>query len=370
MTDMFTPGRIGNLELKNRVVRSATWEALADEEGRVTGSLIGYTLARIRGEVGLYIMGITAVSRNGLGMPGMTGMFNDEHVESHQRLTEAVHEEGGTVALQIAHVGAQASEELLGTEAVAPSAVLHPSFQTMPRALSTDEVKQMVEAFGTAARRAAQAGYDAVQIHAAHGYLLDQFMSPLFNQREDEYGEPSRFPLEVYDAVRKNAGDLPVLVKLSLDDFYPGSTTPDVALQLARDLDRQGIDAIEVSAGIIASGKYSPSRSVKEEKDEGYFLELTRMAKKNVSCPVIAVGGFRSPEVIDRVLAAGDADFVSISRPLIREPRLVKRWSEGDREKPKCISCNRCFGTLKYGEGIQCMMELRERRKEEQEKEE
>ncbi len=369
MTDMFTPGKIGDLEVKNRIVRSATWEALADEEGHVTGALVGYTLARIRGEVGLYIMGITAVARNGLGMPGMTGIFTDEHIESHSRLTEAVHEEGGAVCLQLAHVGAQASRDMLGEEPVAPSAVLHPSFQTMPRALETAEVKQMVEAFGEAARRAARAGYDAVQIHGAHGYLLDQFLSPLFNRRDDEYGEPSRFALEVYDAVRANAGELPVLIKLSMDDFYPGSTTPDVALELARKLDGKGIDAIEVSAGIIASGKNSPSRSVTEPKDEGYFLELARMVKKIVSCPVIAVGGLRSPEVIDGLLASGEVDFVSISRPLIREPRLVKRWGEGNREKPKCISCNRCFGTLKYGEGIQCMMEIKERRKQEEKKE-
>ncbi len=365
MTDMFTPGKIGGLELKNRVVRSATWEALADAEGKVTPALVGYTLARIRGEVGLYIMGITAVAKNGLGMPGMTGIFSDDHIGSHRELTDAVHEEGGAVCLQLAHVGAQVSKDILGEEPVAPSEVLHPSFQTMPRALETHEVKEIIEAFGKAAARANQAGYDAVQIHGAHGYLVDQFLSPLFNKRDDEYGEPSRFALEVYDAVRANAGDMPVLIKLSMDDYYPGSTSPDVALDLAKSLDRKGIDAIEVSAGIIASGKYSPSRSVKEQEDEGYFLELARMVKKNVSCPVIAVGGLRTPEKINLLLARGDVDFVSISRPLIREPKLVKRWSEGDKEKPKCISCNRCFGTLKYGEGIQCMMEIREREKEE-----
>jgi 2,4-dienoyl-CoA reductase-like NADH-dependent reductase (Old Yellow Enzyme family) len=184
------------------------------------------------------------------------------------------------------------------------------------------------------------------------------------NRRDDEYAAPGRFALEVYEAVRRNAGKLAVMIKLSLDDFVEGSVTPEVALPVAKALSQAGIDAIEVSGGMRASGKLNPSRTgIREEKDEAYLLELAKMVKREVKCPVISVGGWRSPAVINRALASGAVDFVSMSRPFIREPGLVRRWKSGDTAKARCISCSKCFGTVKYGNGVECMVELRERRR-------
>ncbi|HUT55499.1 MAG TPA: NADH:flavin oxidoreductase [bacterium] len=365
MVDMFTPGRIGGLELPNRIIRSATWEALADEQGRVTDKHIEYMVRLAGGGIGLIVLGITAVAAGSKALRGMAGIYSDDQTEGFQRLADAVHKAGGRISAQLAHVGAQATaEDLGGVEPVGPSAVLHPSSNITPRALSTGEVRELAGVFGEGAARAAAAGFDAVQIHGAHGYLLDQFMSPRFNIRDDEYGDPQRFVMEVYQAVRKNAGRLAVFIKLSLDDFVEGSVTPTEALPVARALAEAGIDAIEVSGGMRASGKLNPSRTgIREEKDEAYLLELAKMVKAQVKCPVISVGGWRSPAVINRALGSGAVDFVSMSRPFIREPGLVKRWKQGDPAKARCISCSKCFGTVKYGNGVECMVEYRERHK-------
>lgn len=363
MEKTFRPGKIGGVELGNRVVRSATWEALAQADGRVSAELIEYALERVRGGVGLFILGITAMAPLGKGMPGMSALFNDEQTESHARLVAAAHEASGRISVQLAHVGAQTTVKVLnGDQPVGPSAVLHPAFNVTPRALTTDEVKQTVEAFGQAAARAVRAGYDLIQIHSAHGYLVDQFLSPRFNRRDDEYGEPSRFLLEVYKAVRASAGKTPVWVKLNLDDLIPDSVTPEIALPAAQALDRAGVDAIEVSAGGPASKGQGPSRlHVNKEDQEAYFLELAKLVKAKVKCPVISVGGFRSPAVMERALA--EVDFVSMARPLIREPALINRFRSGDLQKAKCISCNRCFDTVKLGHGVQCWVELEEKKK-------
>jgi 2,4-dienoyl-CoA reductase-like NADH-dependent reductase (Old Yellow Enzyme family) len=365
MVDMFTPGRIGALDLPNRIIRSATWEALADEQGRATPKLVRCLVRLAEGGAGLIIMGITAMAPGGKSLSGMAGMYSVDQEPGFRKLTDAVHKAGGRISVQLAHVGAQATaEDLGGVEPVGPSAVLHPSSNIIPRALPTAEVKDLVAAFGSAAARAVRAGFDAIQIHGAHGYLLDQFMSPRFNVRQDEYGGPQRFVMEVYRAVRMNAAGRPVFIKLNLDDFVEGSVTPEVAMPVAKALDQAGIDAIEVSGGMRASGKLNPSRTgIREEKDEGYLLELAKMVKAEVNCPVISVGGWRSPEVINRALGSGAVDFVSMSRPLIREPGLVKRWKAGDNAKAKCISCSKCFGTVKYGDGVECMVESRERKK-------
>jgi 2,4-dienoyl-CoA reductase-like NADH-dependent reductase (Old Yellow Enzyme family) len=235
-----------------------------------------------------------------------------------------------------------------------------------PRALETGEVRELVEAFGQAARRSREAGFDAVQIHGAHGYLASQFLSPFFNRREDEYGGSlegrMRFCTEVYRAVRAEAGDLPVHIKLNLTDFFEGSTTPEDALPLAQRLSELGIDAIEVSAGGPFSGGRGPARTgVKRPEDEGYLMDLARLTRERTACAVIGMGGFRSPQVIEAALASGDVDFVALSRPLIREPDLVERWRRGDRSPSLCQSCSGCFKTLERGEGIQCLVELEER---------
>jgi len=250
---MFTPGKLGNLELANRIMRSAVWEGMADEDGFVTDALVDCSRALAEGGVGLIILGYSYVQPNGRQQPGQTAIHGDEYIAGMKRITDAVHEAGGKVSTQIVHVGPQTNPDMIGGETpVAPSAVDHRIFG-MPRELSNEEVWKIIEDFGHAARRSVEAGFDAIQIHGAHGYLVSQFISPLWNQRTDEFGGSlegrMKFCLEVYDSVRTNAGDLPVFIKLNIDDFVEGSTTPEDSLPLAAKLDEKGIDGIEVSAG-------------------------------------------------------------------------------------------------------------------------
>ncbi len=361
MTDLFTPGKIGRLEVKNRILRSATWEGMADKEGNVTDGLIEKIAALARGEVGLIILGHTAVAPEGKGMRGMTGIYTDAQAKGHARLVEAVHEAGGAVSVQLQHVGAQTSSKAIGgLQPVGASAVEHPLNKTIPRELSTDEVKGLIDTFGQCAGRAARAGYDAIQVHCAHGYLANQFMSPRFNRRKDEYAAPERFIVEVIEAVKANACGAPVHVKLNVEEFVEGSVTEEVSLPAARKLSEAGVDMIEVSSGSPAAGKLMPSRlKINQTEDEAYFLDYARKVKAEVSCLVAGVGGYRSVEVIDSALSDG-VDFVSISRPLIREPDLVKRWKEGDRSRAKCISCNQCFKCVLGGLGLECYVDLSE----------
>lgn len=367
MVDMFSEGRIGALTLKNRLVRSAVWEGLGDEQGFVTEKLIRYHERLAQGGVGLIILGYTAIQPNGRQSPGQTSIWNDDYIPGLKKLTDAVHAAGGKISIQLVHVGPQTDSKMIrGETPVGPSAVAHPVFGT-PRALSTAEVQQVIADFGRAAARAAAAGFDAIQIHGAHGYLVSQFLSPCWNVRPDEYGgspeNRMRFAVEVYQAVRANAGRLPVFIKLNLDDLIEGSTTPAEALPLAKKLSDLGIDAIEVSAGGPASGKGPARTKIKTESDEGYFLDLARQTRQVTTCPLMVVGGFRSPGVINAALASGVVDFITLARPLIREPHLIRRWQSGDLTKAKCISCNGCFETLRYGEGIQCLVELKAREK-------
>ncbi len=373
--DMFTPGTFGSLRLPNRLIRSAVWEAMADDDGCVTDRLVDCCRALAEGGVGLIILGYSYVAPDGKQSPGQTAIHDDAHVAGLRRVTDAVHEAGGRISCQLVHCGPQTKAEMIGgATPVGPSAVERLLFGT-PRALSTGEAWQVIDAFGQAARRSVAAGFDAIQIHGAHGYLVSQFLSPLWNRRDDEFGgsqeNRQRFAVEVYRAVRKHAAEVPVFIKLNLDDFVPGSTTPDDALPLATRLSEEGIDAIEVSAGgPLARGKGPARASIKKPEDEAYLMALARRTRAVIrriptenQCAVIGMGGFRSPAVIEGALASGDVDFVSVARPLIREPGLVRRWLSGDRTKALCVSCNGCYKTVQFGEGIQCWVEYKERTK-------
>jgi 2,4-dienoyl-CoA reductase-like NADH-dependent reductase (Old Yellow Enzyme family) len=230
------------------------------------------------------------------------------------------------------------------------------------------DIDDIVAAFGDGARRAKEYGFDAVQLHAAHGYLINQFLSPLTNRRSDEYGGPlenrCRFLLEVYRSVRSAVGpDFPVFVKLNGSDNLEGGLDMRDAVYAARLLDMEKIDAIEVSGGTSASGERVPVRTkIDRPAREAYNLELAREIKKAVHCSIMAVGGFRSLEVINKAIEDG-MDYISMARPFIREPQLIKRWKEGDLSPATCISCNGCFKPgLKEG-GIYCVVEKKEAQK-------
>ena len=265
--------------------------------------------------------------------------------------------------MQLHHAGGQTSTATIGSRPVAPSAVAVAQFPETPAELSVEDIAGLVALFSAGAKRAREYGFDAVQLHAAHGYLINQFLSPLTNRRSDIYGgsveNRCRFLMEIYRGVRGAVGkDFPVLVKLNASDNLEGGLGPADALHAAMVLDKEGIDAIEVSAGTPASGDLSPVRPGSVAgKQEAFNLSLAGVIKKAVSCPVMTVGGIRSIEVAEEILRKEEADYISLSRPFIREPGLAKRWQSGDRTPATCISCNGCFKPgLKEG-GIYCVVD-------------
>lgn len=368
MHKLFEKTKIKSLSLKNRFVRSATWEGMCDDGGRPTEKLMDYYRNLAKSGVGLIISGYTFVRPEGRQMPGTMGMHKDDLRPEMEKLTSAVHDEGGKICVQLVHAGGQTNTKHAGRQPMAPSAIQVAQFPEVPQELSKKDIAEIVTAFGDAARRARDFGFDAVQLHGAHGYLINQFLSPHINKRTDEYGgsieNRCRFMMEVYRKVRKAIGsDYPVMIKLNGSDNLNGGFTIEDALYAAKLLDREGIDAIEVSGGTSASGDKNPVRiKVSKPEKEAYNLDLAKKIKGAVTCPVMSVGGFRSFETAKRAIQ-DDIDYISMSRPLIREPNLISRWKSGDTGKATCISCNSCFMPgIKEG-GIYCVVEAKEKEK-------
>ncbi|MDB9823487.1 NADH:flavin oxidoreductase, partial [Deltaproteobacteria bacterium] len=270
------------------------------------------------------------------------------------------------IVLQLAHAGFFANTDLIGQRPVAPSNV--EGLAKGPRKeLHRDDIREIVEAFGEAAHRAKKAGFDGVQIHAAHGYLLSQFLSPVFNKRKDEYGGPvenrAKAVLQVLQHIREAVGDLfPVLIKINCEDFLEGGLLLEDTLKVGGMLEQGGLDAIELSGGTSMSGKFIPPRvGIKTEEKEAYFRDSAKAFKDKVRIPLILVGGNRSFHLSERLVQEGYADYISMSRPLVREPHLIQRWADGDLEKARCLSDNQCFGPIIAGEGIYCVVEKKEK---------
>ncbi len=359
MPDLFEPTTIGSLELRNRLVRSATWEGLADSAGRSTVRLLWLYRDLAEGEVGLIISSFLYVREDGRSSPGQLGAYAEECVPGLARLAEVVHGAGGKLVGQIVHGGGQALPEV---GPAAPSAIDDPGYKTRPRELETEEVERLPAAFADAALRLKQCGFDGVQLHGAHGFLLAQFLSPRRNRRKDRYGQSlenrARLCLEVYDAVRAAAGpDFPVMIKLNAHDFLEGSTTEEDSCHLAAALAERGVDAIEVSGGTPGSGKLGAARpDILSVEDEAYFLPQARAIRAAApGVPLMLVGGLRSPGRMREILATGEADYFSMSRPLIREPNLPRRWAFGDDTPAACVSCLGCFAPARRGDGIRCV---------------
>lgn len=369
MSKLFERTVINGMELSNRFVRSATWEGMASEDGSITPKLTDTMIALAKGGVGLIISSHAYVLPEGQAGPWQLGIYKDELVEGLREMTSAVHDSGAKIAMQIAHAGKFAAGPLIGRPPMVVS-----DFEGLSKSpseeITTDYIREMVSAFADAARRAKAAGFDAVQIHSAHGYLLNQFLSPAFNRRQDEYGgsieNRARIHLEIYQAIRKVVGEkFPVLIKLNCQDFSENGLSLEDSLQVGRMLADAGLDAIELSGGLLTGGKLSPSRSgIKSEEQEAYFREDARAFKNQINIPLILVGGTRSLEVAERLVEDGLADYISMSRPFIREPALINRWKAGDRGRALCKSDNLCFGPGVQGKGIYCVSEEIEKGKQ------
>jgi len=328
----------------------------AGEDGSVNERHIAYYLRRARGGVGYITFEHTGILKQGRAFPNMALIHTDQQVPSFRRLVEAIHRENGKIVIQINHAGRQTSSSFTGSPIVAPSPIACPVRNEMPQELSLEEIQKIIEGFALAAWRVKETGADGVEIHMAHGYLINQFLSPFSNRRTDEYGGDAerrrRMAIDVLRAVRNRVGsDFTVLCRISADEYVDGGLKLEDSKEIAKALERNGADALHVSACVAASGYLNHPPYYAEE---GVFVHLAQGIKSAVGIPVITVGRIRTPELANRILEEGKADLVSMGRALIADPSLPVKALQGRTEEIiPCISCNRCIQSIRKG-ALQC----------------
>lgn len=370
MPELFESTRLGSLTLENRFVRSATWEGMADDDGACTPRLIDLMTRLADGGVGLIITGHTYVSREGLAGPKQMGIHDDGMLPGLTRMASAVHARNGRIVVQLAHAGIHAAAELSGLPAMGPSVLQGEKFPVCLEMTEAD-IAAVVDDFAAGAARAQKAGFDGVQLHAAHGYLLSQFLSPFYNRRQDLYGgdieNRARIVLEILDRVRAAVGKtFPVLIKLNSEDFVEGGFSRQDMTAVCRMLEQAGIDAVELSGGTRYSGRYTPVRPGNFDTPDRqvFYRDAAGDYKAHIRTPLILVGGIRSLATAEQLVASSQTDYIAMSRPLIREPELIRRWRSGDTAMAACRSDNLCFRPAMKGRGIYCVLEEREKKGE------
>jgi len=366
---LFDRSTINSVALENRLVRSATWEGLATDDGAVTDKLTDMSVQLARGGVGLIITGHGYVLRDGQASLRQLAIHDDRFIPGLSAMVNAVRGAGGKIVMQISHAGCRADLGLTRLEAIGPSPMGGEAGLAC-REMTGEDIALVTEAFALAASRALRAGFDGVQVHAAHAYLLSQFLSPFHNKRKDAYGgsieNRARMLLEVVRGVRAAIGNhRALLVKMNSDDFVEGGFSVQDMVETAALLEGAGVDAIELSGGSPFSKAYVSFRPgpIRTQADEAYYQGAARQCKERVSVPLMLVGGIRSYGVAERLVKEGVTDYISLSRPLIREPGLVNRWRSGDRRKASCVSDNGCFKPARSGLGLYCTVEQRAKRK-------
>ena len=353
---LFSPFSIGSLKLANRIVMPPMATNYATPQGFVTDRQIAYYVERARGGVGYITVEHTGIHQQGKASPKMLMIHSDENAEKIKNLVEAVHAAGGKIVVQINHAGRQTFSKVTGETIVGPSAVpVLPAMET-PRELTIREIEDLVATFTIAAERVKNTGADGVELHMAHGYLICSFLSPFSNKRKDRYGGTiagrARFALEVLRSVRQRVGSgFPVICRLSGDEYVAGGLNVEDTRQIAKLLEKEGADALHISACNAASGFLNhPPYYV----TEGVFVHLAEAVKARVDIPVITVGRIRNPLMADQIIADGKADLISMGRALIADPRLPQKAKEGRlAEIIPCISCNKCIQTLRM-DSVRC----------------
>ena len=346
MKNLFEPVAVGGLLLKNRFIRSATFENAFTENETFTAKLWPVYEKLAANGVAAIITGMAGIDENSRLTPAMIKTYGQTFVPELTRLVENVHKLETKLIVQICHCGQKAAQIDAGGPPLGPCDA--ETSRGRIRGMTCDEICAVAQNFAAAALRCKQAGADAVQLHAAHGFLLSQFLNPYFNKRTDEYGgaieNRARIVMEVYDAVRTAVGDdYPIWIKINARDLTELSITPEEFLWVCQKLDKRGVNAIEVSGGAALNAKSASTPLIADEADEGYFAREALEAAKEVAASIISVCGYRTPGVIEKWLNAGGIDAVSLCRPLISEPGLASRWERGDLRKARCISCNQCF---------------------------
>jgi 2,4-dienoyl-CoA reductase-like NADH-dependent reductase (Old Yellow Enzyme family) len=366
MKKLFDKTKLLNTELKNRFFRGGLWEGLADAKGHMTQELFNIYEELARGGVGTIITGYAFITENEQPNPRMMGIYNDSFIEEYKKLTDMIHGYGTNVIMQIVYGGSQSNFNTEGRIIWGPSRVENEVTKVIPTEMNKEDIGSLVSAYGDAALRVKKAGFDGVEMHGAHGYLLSQFLCPYYNRRTDEYGGPienrARIIFEVYKEIRNRVGDdFPVLIKINAEDFMDNGLTTEESLYVSKRLAELGITAIEVSGGNESSvnvleGNLGPARTkvVVNKERESYFKEYATRLAHEVEIPVILIGGNRHFNVMEDILNNTKIEYFSLARPLTAEPDLISKWAIGDAKKPKCVSCNKCYNTT----GHRCIFNI------------
>jgi dimethylglycine catabolism A len=364
MNPLLTPARIGPVEIKNRIVMPPMTTRTSDAEGFVTDDSVAYYMARVRGGVGLITVEMASPEKCGRHRRHEIGIYDDRFLPGLARLVGEIHRGSAKASIQLGHGGGHTRADICGETPIAPSAIPHPVYETtfetiVPQEMSKARIAETVAAHVAAALRAKKAGFDCVEIHAAHGYLISQFHAPFENRRTDEYGgsleNRARFGLEILRAVKAAVPELGVIYRLSVEDFFPGGLTFDEGRQIALWAASGGADALHISAGHYRSLPSAQIVLPPMAYPDGTFLDFAAHIKAKVAVPVIAVGRLGDPALAQDALASGKADFIALGRTLVADPQWVDKVARGEPVR-RCLACNTCINEMRGGARIGCVV--------------
>lgn len=327
MSYLLKPLQVGTLRLNNRLVMPPMATAKAESDGKVSQDILDYYKEKSEGgHISLIIIEHSFITPEGKASKNQISVSDDNMIEGLRKLADVIHQNGSKAIMQLNHAGSAAEKEVIGTMPVGPSAVINPRKGNIPRELTNKEIEDIIQAFYDAARRTKEAGFDGVEIHSAHGYLLNQFFSPLTNKRQDEYGgsihNRIRIHLKVIEAVRKAVGDdFPVLLRLGASDYMDGGSTIEDSKIAAKEFEKAGIDILDISGGFC--GYVVPGCT-----EQGYFAQLSESAKKVISIPVILTGGITEAKAAEQLLADGKADLIGVGRAIFKDSTWAQRAVE------------------------------------------
>lgn len=366
---IFEPGKIGSLDLKNRLVVPPMLTEYADKDGNLTERYIRYYEEKAKGGFGLIITEDNAIEPRGAGFPNLPGLWEGINFEKHKELTSRIKKHGAKIFVQIYHAGREASQDIIGLQPVAPSPIHDPAIYEIPHELSIEEIEELENKFVYSIIKAKESGYDGVELHGAHGYLINQFVSPFSNKRTDKYGgnleNRMRFPLNIIKkAFDKVGNDYTITYRISADEFVEGGLTIEDSKIIGMILEQQGIKAIHVSGGVYKTG-HLPSAPYQAKT--ALFSDLAKEVKTVLNIPVIAVNKINTPYVAESILNQGKADFVAIGRASIADPYFPKKILEGKIDDIiPCIACDQgCQGKIAKGEPVSCLVNPRTGREDE-----
>lgn len=352
MKNLFDTTKIKELTVKNRFIRSATHEAMATDDGEVTDKLLEVYENLARGCTGIIITGFAYTIKDENTSLRMLAAYNDSFIEGFKKITETVHKHDTKIILQIASGGSQAKFKIKDKTIWGPSAVEHLYTKITPAEMTKENIKSLTEAFSDASLRAKKGGFDGVQIHSAHGYLVNQFLNPYYNRRQDEYGgsieNRARIVFEIYESIRKKVGnDFLVSIKINCSDFMGDEgLQPEETKYICKKLDEMGIDLIEIS-GNVGYNQTPPvifeTGIAEDTSRQSYFSKYAAEIAEIVKAPVAVVGGNRDFDLMTNILNKTKISYFSLARTLLCEPDLINKWKENSSYKPKCIACNKCW---------------------------